>query len=121
MYSLYQQSVIPSESSLRQEDAEEQQQQVAFNNPCKDQRQSVQSDQGYISRCSPLPPDDLVEEEEEEDQEQENKMPSQYLPPEVLDSLKSLQQKLLFQEIQQKSVWEHMGGMMDTGHCAADS
>ncbi|TFK00687.1 protein bassoon [Platysternon megacephalum] len=121
MYSLYQQSVIPSEPSLRQEDAEEQQQQVAFNNPCKDQRQSVQSDQGYISRCSPLPPDDLVEEEEEEDQEQENKMPSQYISPEVLDSLKSLQQKLLFQEIQQKSVWEHMGGMMDTDHCAADS
>uniref|UniRef100_A0A8C4WNY3 Interleukin 17 receptor A n=1 Tax=Gopherus evgoodei TaxID=1825980 RepID=A0A8C4WNY3_9SAUR len=121
MYSLYQQSVIPSEPSLHQEDAEEQQQQVAFNNPCKDQRQSVQSDQGYISRCSPLPPDDLVEEEEEEDQEQEIKMPSQYLPPEVLDSLKSLQQRLLFQEIQQKSVWEHMGGMMDTGHCAADS
>ncbi|XP_065438877.1 interleukin-17 receptor A isoform X2 [Chrysemys picta bellii] len=121
MYSLYQQSIIPSEPSLRQEDAEEQQQQVAFNNPCKDQRQSVQSDQGYISRCSPLPPDDLVEEEEEEDQEQENKMPSRYLSPEVLDSLKSLQQKLLFQEIQQKSVWEHMGGMMDTGHCAADS
>ncbi|XP_065279483.1 interleukin-17 receptor A [Emys orbicularis] len=121
MYSLYQQSVISSEPSLRQEDAEEQQQQMAFNNPCKDQRQSVQSDQGYISRCSPLPPDDLVEEEEEEDQEQENKMPSQCLSPEVLDSLKSLQQKLLFQEIQQKSVWEHMGGMMDTGHCAADS
>ncbi|XP_029767973.1 interleukin-17 receptor A [Terrapene carolina triunguis] len=121
MYSLYQQSLIPSEPSLCQEDVEEQQQQMAFNNPCKDQRQSVQSDQGYISRCSPLPPDDLVEEEEEEDQEQENKMPSQCLSPEVLDSLKSLQQKLLFQEIQQKSVWEHMGGMMDTGHCAADS
>uniref|UniRef100_A0A674ISD0 Interleukin 17 receptor A n=1 Tax=Terrapene triunguis TaxID=2587831 RepID=A0A674ISD0_9SAUR len=109
MYSLYQQSLIPSEPSLCQEDVEEQQQQMAFNNPCKDQRQSVQSDQGYISRCSPLPPDDLVEEEEEEDQEQENKMPSQCLSPEVLDSLKSLQQKLLFQEIQQKSVWE--GGL----------
>ncbi|KAG6939639.1 interleukin 17 receptor A, partial [Chelydra serpentina] len=112
MYSLYQQSIIPSEPSLCQEDAEEQQQQqqqVVFNNPCKDQRQSVQSDQGYISRCSPLPPDDLVEEEEEEDQEQENKMPPQYLSPEVLDSLKSLQQKLLFQE------------MMDTRHSAEDS
>ncbi|XP_073176171.1 interleukin-17 receptor A isoform X2 [Lepidochelys kempii] len=121
MFSLYQQSVIPSEPSLCQEDAEEQQQQqVVFNNPCKDQRQSVQSDQGYISRCSPLPPDDLVVEEEEEDQEQENKMPPQYLSPEVLDSLKSLQQKLLFQEIQQKSVWEHMGEM-DTRRSAEDS
>ncbi|XP_067392371.1 interleukin-17 receptor A isoform X2 [Emydura macquarii macquarii] len=124
MYSLYQQSVIPSELALCQEDAEEQQQ-VVFNNPCKDQRQSVQSDQGYISRCSPLPPDYPVEEEEEEeeeeDQEQENKMPPQYLSPEVLDSLKSLQQKLLFQEIHQKSSWEHMGGMMDTGHSAEDS
>ncbi|XP_006135524.3 interleukin-17 receptor A [Pelodiscus sinensis] len=121
MYSLYQQSIIPSEPSLGQEDGEEQQQQVVFNNPCKDQRQSVQSDQGYISRCSPLPPDDLVEEDEEEDQEQENEMPPEYLSPEVLDSLKSLQQKLLFQEIQQKSVWEHTGGIMDTGHSAEDS
>ncbi|XP_074861870.1 interleukin-17 receptor A isoform X2 [Carettochelys insculpta] len=124
MYSLYQQSAVPSEPSLCQEDAQEQQQQqqvVVFNNPCKDQRQSVQSDQGYISRCSPLPPDDPVEEEEEEDHEQENEMPPQYLCPEVLDSLKSLQQKLLFQEMQQKSVWEHMGGMMDTGHSTENS
>uniref|UniRef100_A0A8C8SI00 Interleukin 17 receptor A n=1 Tax=Pelusios castaneus TaxID=367368 RepID=A0A8C8SI00_9SAUR len=122
MYSLYQQSVIPSEISFCQGDADEQQQQVVFNNPCKDQRQSVQSDQGYISRCSPLPPDDPVEEvEEEEDQEQENKMPSQYPSPEVLESLKSLQQRLLFQEIHQKPSWEHLGGVMDTGHSAGDS
>ncbi|XP_019371093.1 PREDICTED: interleukin-17 receptor A, partial [Gavialis gangeticus] len=119
MYSLYQQNVIPSEPSLCQEEAEEQQQQLVFNDQSKDQRQSVQSDQGYISRCSPLPPDDPVEEEEEE--EEGSQMPAQHLSPEILDSLKSLQQQLLFQEIQQNNSWEYMGIMMDTGHSVEDS
>ncbi|PKU32342.1 hypothetical protein llap_17356 [Limosa lapponica baueri] len=95
MYSLYQQSVTPSEPSLCQEEADEQHQ-LVFDDQCKDQRQSVQSDQGYISRCSPLPPDDLVEEEEEEEEEedQEKQVVFDELSPEVLNSLKSLQQQL---------------------------
>ncbi|KFV08558.1 Interleukin-17 receptor A, partial [Tauraco erythrolophus] len=105
MYSLYQQSVIPSEPSLCQEEADKQQQ-LVFDDQCKDQRQSVQSDQGYISRCSPLPPDDLVEEEEEEEEEEENQEKQvvfHELSSEVLNSLKSLQQQLFFQDIQRSS------------------
>ncbi|KFW73376.1 Interleukin-17 receptor A, partial [Pygoscelis adeliae] len=103
MYSLYQQSVLPSELSLCQEEADKQHQLVF--DQCKDQRQSVQSDQGYISRCSPLPPDDLVEEEEEEEEEedQEKQVVFHELSPEVLNSLKSLQQQLFFQDIQRSS------------------
>ncbi|KFQ54676.1 Interleukin-17 receptor A, partial [Pelecanus crispus] len=105
MYSLYQQSIIPSEPPLCQEEADKQHQ-LVFDDQCKDQRQSVQSDQGYISRCSPLPPDDLVEEEEEEEEEeedQERQVVFHELSPEVLNSLKSLQQQLFFQDIQQSS------------------
>ncbi|KFM07312.1 Interleukin-17 receptor A, partial [Aptenodytes forsteri] len=104
MYSLYQQSVLPSELSLCQEEADKQHQ-LVFDDQCKDQRQSVQSDQGYISRCSPLPPDDLVEEEEEEEEEedQEKQVVFHELSPEVLNSLKSLQQQLFFQDIQRSS------------------
>ncbi|KFZ54954.1 Interleukin-17 receptor A, partial [Podiceps cristatus] len=103
MYSLYQQSVIPSEPSVCQEEADEQHQ-LVFDDQCKDQRQSVQSDQGYISRCSPLPPDDLVEEEEEEEEEdQENQVVFHELSSEVLNSLKSLQQQLFLQDIQRSS------------------
>ncbi|KFP91656.1 Interleukin-17 receptor A, partial [Apaloderma vittatum] len=102
MYSLYQQSIVPSEPSLCQEEADEQHQ-LVFDDQCKSvQRQSVQSDQGYISRCSPLPPDDLVEEEEEEE-DQENQVVFHELSPEVLNSLKSLQQQLFFQDIQRSS------------------
>ncbi|XP_061494600.1 interleukin-17 receptor A isoform X2 [Rhineura floridana] len=97
MYSLYQQSISTSDPPLRQEDVNEQQ--LVFDESCKDQRQSVQSDQGYISRCSPLPSDSPVE--EEEDQEQEGHGSAGHLSPDVLDSLKSLQQQLLFQDIQQ--------------------
>ncbi|KFP36516.1 Interleukin-17 receptor A, partial [Chlamydotis macqueenii] len=102
MYSLYQQSVIPSEPSLCQEEADKQHQ-LVFDDQCKDQRQSVQSDQGYISRCSPLPPDDLVEEEEEEEEDQEKQSVFHELSPEVLNSLKSLQQQLFLQDIQRSS------------------
>ncbi|XP_062990940.1 interleukin-17 receptor A [Elgaria multicarinata webbii] len=98
MYSLYQRSIAPSDLSLCQENVHEQQQ-LVFDKSCKDQRQSVQSDQGYISRCSPLPPDSPME--EEEDQEQEGYAFAGHLSPDVLDSLKSLQQQLLFQDIQQ--------------------
>ncbi|NWQ92753.1 I17RA protein, partial [Burhinus bistriatus] len=112
MYSLYQQSVVPSEPSLCQEEADKQHQ-LVFDDQCKDQRQSVQSDQGYISRCSPLPPDDLVEEEEEEDQEKQ--VVFDELSPEVLNSLKSLQQQLFFQDIQRSSDWGYPAEVMDTG------
>ncbi|NWS69302.1 I17RA protein, partial [Crotophaga sulcirostris] len=114
MYSLYKQHVIPSEPSLCQEEADNQHQ-LVFDDQCKDQRQSVQSDQGYISRCSPLPPDDLVEEEEEEEEDQENQMVFHELSPEVLNSLKSLQQQLLFQDIQQSSDWGYPAEVMDSG------
>ncbi|NXP50283.1 I17RA protein, partial [Heliornis fulica] len=114
MYSLYQQSVIPSQPSLCQEEADGEHQ-LVFDDQCKDQRQSVQSDQGYISRCSPLPPDDLVEEEEEEEEDQEKQLVCPELPPEVLNSLKSLQQHLLFQDIQRSSDWMYPVEMMNTG------
>ncbi|OXB80463.1 UNVERIFIED_CONTAM: hypothetical protein H355_004296 [Colinus virginianus] len=88
-----------SDPCFCQEEADRQHQ-LIFEDQCKDQRQSVQSDQGYISRCSPLPPDDPVEEEEED---QENQVVCQELSPEVLNSLKSLQQQLFFQDIQRSS------------------
>ncbi|XP_042325901.1 interleukin-17 receptor A [Sceloporus undulatus] len=97
MYSLYQQSITPCDPPLCQDDVNEQHG-LVFDS-CKDQRQSVQSDQGYISRCSPLPSDGPVE-EEEEDQEQEGQGYNGSLSQDVLDSLKSLQQQLLFQDIQ---------------------
>ncbi|XP_065483002.1 interleukin-17 receptor A isoform X2 [Caloenas nicobarica] len=121
MYSLYQQSVIPSEPSLCQEEANKQHQ-LVFDDQSKDQRQSVQSDQGYISRCSPLPPDDLVEEEEEEEEEedQEGQAVFHELSPEVLDSLKSLQQQLFLQDIQRSSDWGYPAEVMDIGQPLED-
>ncbi|NXM62392.1 I17RA protein, partial [Illadopsis cleaveri] len=115
MYPLYQQSVIPSEPYLCQGEADRQHQ-LLFDDQCKDQRQSVQSDQGYISRCSPLPPEDLLEEEEEEDEEedQEQQVGFHELSPEVLNSLKSLQKQLLFQDIQRSSSWSYPPEVMDT-------
>ncbi|NXL67603.1 I17RA protein, partial [Chordeiles acutipennis] len=114
MYSFYQQSVVPSEPSLCQEEADRQHQ-LVFDDQCKDQRQSVQSDQGYISRCSPLPPDDLVEEEEEEEEDQEQQVVFHELSPEVLNSLKSLQQQLFFQDIQRSTDREYPAEVMDIG------
>ncbi|XP_057284104.1 interleukin-17 receptor A isoform X1 [Pezoporus wallicus] len=121
MYSLYQQSVIPSEPFLCQEEADKQHQ-LVFDDQCKDQRQSVQSDQGYISRCSPLPPDDLVEEEEEEEEEedQENQAVFHELSAEVLNSLKSLQQQLFFQDIQRSSDWECPAEVIDISQSLED-
>ncbi|KAM9247481.1 interleukin-17 receptor A [Leptosomus discolor] len=119
MYSLYQQSVIPSEPSVCQEEAGKQQQ-LVFDDQCKDQRQSVQSDQGYISRCSPLPPDDLVEEEEEEEEDQEKQVVFHELSPEVLNSLKSLQQRLFLQDIQQSSDWGYPAEVMDISQSLED-
>ncbi|XP_071623980.1 interleukin-17 receptor A isoform X1 [Heliangelus exortis] len=120
MYSLYQQSVVPSEPSLCQEDTNKQHQ-LVFDDQCKDQRQSVQSDQGYISRCSPLPPEDLVEEEEEEEEEDQEKQEIfQELSPEVLNSLKSLQQQLFFQDIQRSSDWGYAAEVIDNGQSLKD-
>ncbi|NXS08340.1 I17RA protein, partial [Neodrepanis coruscans] len=99
MYPLHQQSVVPSEHYLCQGEGDRQHQ-LVFDDQCEDQRQSVQSDQGYISRCSPLSPDDLVEEEEEEEGDQEKHMVYHELSPEVLSSLKSLQKQLFFQDIE---------------------
>ncbi|NXG27530.1 I17RA protein, partial [Dromaius novaehollandiae] len=114
MYSLYQQSVMPSEPSFCQEEADRPHQ-LVLDDQCKEQRQSVQSDQGYISRCSPLPPDDLVEEEEEEEEEEdpEKQMLFHELSPEVLNSLKSLQQQLFFQDIQRSCGWGYPAEVMD--------
>ncbi|NXV61431.1 I17RA protein, partial [Molothrus ater] len=112
MCPLYQQSVIPSEPYLCQGEAD-QQHLLVFDDQCKDQRQSVQSDQGYISRCSPLPPEDLLEEEEEEEEDQEQQGGFHELSPEVLNSLKSLQKQLFFQDIQRHSSWSYPAEVMD--------
>ncbi|XP_030916393.1 interleukin-17 receptor A [Geospiza fortis] len=120
MYPLYQQSVIPSEPYLCQGEAD-QQHQLLFDGQCEDQRQSVQSDQGYISRCSPLPPEDLLEEEEEEEEDQEQKGGFHELSPEVLNSLKSLQKQLFFQDIQRHSSWSYPAEVMDIDQSLEDS
>ncbi|XP_004438898.1 PREDICTED: interleukin-17 receptor A [Ceratotherium simum simum] len=70
----------------------------------EEQRQSVQSDQGYISRSSPQPPDGLTEMEDEE--EQGLGKSAEHLSPEDLQSLRSLQQQLFFQELQKNSGWD---------------
>ncbi|XP_054023983.1 interleukin-17 receptor A [Dryobates pubescens] len=114
---LYQQSVIPSEPPLCQEKPDKQQQ-LVFDDQHKDQRQSVQSDQGYISRCSPLPPDDLVEEEEKE--EEGEKQENCELSPEVMNSLKSLQQWLFLQDVQRNSDWGYPAEVMDVGQSLED-
>ncbi|NXD45283.1 I17RA protein, partial [Copsychus sechellarum] len=114
MYPLYQQSVIPSEPEYLCQGEADRQHQLVFDDPCKDQRQSVQSDQGYISRCSPLPPEDLLEEEEEEEEEhQEQQVGFHELSPEVLNSLKSLQKQLFLQEIQRSSSWSYPAEVVD--------
>ncbi|KAM5310798.1 interleukin-17 receptor A isoform 2-T2 [Glossophaga mutica] len=71
------------------------------------QRESVQSDQGYISRSSPQPPDGLVEVEEEEARQDLGQSAKQ-LSPEALESLRSLQRRLFFQELQKDSGWDSM-------------
>ncbi|NXC86556.1 I17RA protein, partial [Cercotrichas coryphoeus] len=115
MYPLYQQSVIPSEPECLCQGEADRQHQLVFDDPCKDQRQSVQSDQGYISRCSPLPPEDLLEEEEEEEEEehQEQQVGFHELSPEVLNSLKSLQKQLFLQEVQRSSSWSYPAEVVD--------
>ncbi|XP_045410599.1 interleukin-17 receptor A isoform X2 [Lemur catta] len=84
--------------------------------PCEEeQRQSVQSDQGYISRSSPQPPDgpremEEDEEEGEEDGEEEGLGESaKLLSLEDLESLRSLQRQLLFQELQKNAGWDRVG------------
>ncbi|VTJ60371.1 interleukin-17 receptor A isoform X1 [Marmota monax] len=76
--------------------------------PCEEeQRQSVQSDQGYISRSSPQPPDGLGEmEEEEEEEEKDLGKSAEQLSPELLQDLRSLQQQLFFQDLQKNSGWD---------------
>ncbi|XP_049738095.1 interleukin-17 receptor A [Elephas maximus indicus] len=71
----------------------------------EEQRQSVQSDQGYISRSSPQPPDGLTEMEEGEEEQDLGKSAEQ-LSPEDLENLRSLQQQLFFQELQKSSGWD---------------
>ncbi|PNJ08473.1 IL17RA isoform 2 [Pongo abelii] len=75
----------------------------------EEQRQSVQSDQGYISRSSPQPPDGLTEMEEEEEEEQDPGKPALPLSPEDLESLRSLQRQLLFRQLQKNSGWDTVG------------
>ncbi|XP_023579754.1 interleukin-17 receptor A [Octodon degus] len=88
--------------------------------PCtpyeEEQRQSVQSDQGYISRSSPQPPDGLAEMEEEEEEEEDRDLqkPADQLSPEDLQTLRSLQQQLFFQELQKNSGWDSRGSERPT-------
>lgn len=69
----------------------------------EEQRQSVQSDQGYISRSSPQPPDWLTEEEELELGES-----AEPLSPAALQNLRSLQQQLFFQELEKNPGWDSL-------------
>ncbi|XP_032205127.1 interleukin-17 receptor A isoform X1 [Mustela erminea] len=71
----------------------------------EEQRQSVQSDQGYISRSSPQPPEGLMEMEEEEEEQDLGTLAKQ-LSPEDLENLRSLQRRLFFQELQKSSGWD---------------
>ncbi|XP_044085364.1 interleukin-17 receptor A isoform X2 [Neovison vison] len=71
----------------------------------EEQRQSVQSDQGYISRSSPQPPEVLTEMEEEEEEQDLGTLAKQ-LSPEDLENLRSLQRRLFFQELQKSSGWD---------------
>ncbi|XP_040830498.1 interleukin-17 receptor A isoform X2 [Ochotona curzoniae] len=73
------------------------------------QRQSVQSDQGYISRSSPQPPDGPADDSREDGEEQEQRPGGGHLSPEDLQSLRSLQRQLLFHELQKNPGWEGMG------------
>lgn len=70
----------------------------------EEQRQSVQSDQGYISRSSPQLPDGLLEMEEEEEEQDLGTLAE--LSPEDLQSLRRLQRQLFFQELQKNSGWD---------------
>ncbi|KAF4022926.1 hypothetical protein G4228_014535 [Cervus hanglu yarkandensis] len=63
--------------------------------PEEEQRRSVQSDQGYISRSSPQPPDDDDDDGEGVGEEDGG----QPLSPQGLESLRSLQLLLFFQEL----------------------
>ncbi|XP_051059512.1 interleukin-17 receptor A isoform X2 [Phodopus roborovskii] len=79
----------------------------ALKDPCtpteEEQRQSVQSDQGYISRSSPQPPDWLTEEEELELDEA-----AEPLSPEALQNLRSLQRQLFFWELEKNPGWDSL-------------
>ncbi|KAM5250334.1 interleukin-17 receptor A isoform 1-T1 [Hipposideros larvatus] len=101
MFSLFQQSLSCQEGWERPA--------VALEDPYtpyeEEQRQSVQSDQGYISRSSPQPPDGLMEMEEEEEKQDLCKV-AKKLSPEALESLRSLQRQLFFQELQKNSGWD---------------
>ncbi|XP_052576959.1 interleukin-17 receptor A isoform X2 [Peromyscus californicus insignis] len=70
----------------------------------EEQRQSVQSDQGYISRSSPQPPDWLAEEEEELELGES----AEPLSPEVLQNLRSLQRQLFFWELEKNPDWDSL-------------
>ncbi|CAO2606405.1 Interleukin-17 receptor A [Lemmus lemmus] len=79
---------------------------VVLKEPCtssEEQRQSVQSDQGYISRSSPQPPDWLTEEEEPELDES-----AEPLSPEVLQNLRNLQRQLFFRELEKNPGWDSL-------------
>ncbi|XP_032329231.1 LOW QUALITY PROTEIN: interleukin-17 receptor A [Camelus ferus] len=66
----------------------------------EEQRQSVQSDQGYVSRGSPQLPDGPGEDDDEgEDEGEAGEERPQQLSPEGLESLRSLQLQLFFQEL----------------------
>uniref|UniRef100_A0A8C5JXF9 Interleukin-17 receptor A n=1 Tax=Jaculus jaculus TaxID=51337 RepID=A0A8C5JXF9_JACJA len=82
---------------------------VVLKDPCtpygEEQRQSVQSDQGYISRSSPQPPDGPTDMEEEESDLSEL---AESLSPEALQSLRCLQRRLFFQELQKNPGWDSL-------------
>lgn len=62
-----------------------------------------QSDQGYISRSSPQPPEGFMEMGKEGERKS-----AETLSPEDLESLRSLQQQLLFQDLWRNSGWDNV-------------
>ncbi|XP_030069979.1 interleukin-17 receptor A [Microcaecilia unicolor] len=95
-HQLYQ-SIMPSELSPIQNDENQ------LNAQCKafeDQRQSVQSDQGYSSRMSPVSTEGPME------GEGENEASDEQISPETLESLKSIQRRCLMQTFDLSSFYE---------------
>ena len=72
----------------------------------EEQRWSVQLDQGYISRSSPQPPDDDDDDNGEGVGEEDGGQP---LSPQGLESLRSLQLLLFFQELSKNPSLEPEG------------
>nr|XP_033808036.1 interleukin-17 receptor A isoform X2 [Geotrypetes seraphini] len=87
-----------SEPSSMQEDKD--QLRLNAHKAFEDQRQSVQSDQGYSSRMSPVSTEGLME------GEGENETSNEQISPEMLENLKSIQRQCFMQSFGHSSFYE---------------